>query len=604
MIDNIKSMFIAVDIVGNIHFINSWGMRKLGYSPGEINLKSLLEIINEDDKKKVQESLFRLAEKPQETLQWQDRKRCKNGDILGFRNEASLITTDSDAFILIHCFESSECVETEVELVSENTVCEPLLQESENRFRSLFEHHPDAIYLMDAAGNYLYVNRFFEEKSGYTAEEALKQSFVPLVSPEDYERSSFHFQKALEGEPQNYEVRAYSKNGTHYDVHLTNVPIFEGDKVIGVYGIAKDVTETKRNREKLEQLHHINQLILNSVGEGIYGIDIESNVIFWNSAAENITGYQQEEFESESEYLHNLIHHTNAEGKQISTKDCPIHHSLHTGTSIHVQDDIFWRKDGTSFPVEYITNPIIENCSFVGTVITFKDISEMKKTEELLHNSEKLKAVGQLAAGIAHEIRNPLTSLKGFLQLTQTVPEQKQEYFKIMKEELNRIEIILSELLLLAKPQAAVFEQKDIRTLLLNVITLLDTQAIMNNVQIMSKFEADDLIIKCDANQIKQVFINLIKNAIESMPGGGEVFINAIRQGSRINVQVLDQGCGIPEDKLGMIGQPFFSTKEKGTGLGLMVSYSIIENHHGKISVNSRLSEGTSFTVTLPAYLE
>jgi PAS domain S-box-containing protein len=468
MLDKLSSMFIAVDIVGNIHFINSCGVRKLGYFTDELAVKSLLDIVHINDKKMVRESLFRLAANPQETLQWEDSKQSKDGDILTFKNEASFITTDSgDAFILIHCIESD------------------------------------------------------------TREE---------------------------------------------------------------------------NTAEIDQLHHINQLILNSVSEGIYGLDIESNVIFWNLAAEKLTGYQHEEFESKS--LYNLIHHSNAKGERVSAKDCPIFKSLHSGTSIHVQEDILWRKDGTSFPVEYITNPIMENENFVGTVIAFKDISEKKKTQELLHNSEKLKAVGQLAAGIAHEIRNPLTSLRGFLQLAQTNGNQKQEYYKIMKEELNRIEIILNELLLLAKPQAAVFEQKDIRTLLLNVITLLDTQAIMNNVQIISKFDSDDLIIECDANQIKQVFINLIKNAIESMKDGGEIFVKAARQDGRINVQVVDQGCGIPEETLGMIGQPFFSTKEKGTGLGLMVSYSIIENHQGKISVKSRLGEGTSFTVTLPAFLE
>jgi PAS domain S-box-containing protein len=595
-------MFIAVDIVGNIHFINSFGVRKLGYSPDELNVKSLLDIINDDDKMKVRESLFRLAEKPQESLQWEDRKRSKDGNMLRFKNEASFITTDSDAFILIHCIESSKPVEVDAELVGQNLVCDPLLQKSENRYGSLFDHHPNAIYVMDVEGNYLYVNRLFVENFGYTTEEVLKQASIPLVSPEDDERALSHFKRVLEGEPQNYEIQVFSKNGTCVDVYVTNVPIIEGDKVIGVYGIMKDINESKRNREELEQLHHINHLILNSVGEGIYGIDIESNVIFWNLAAQKMTGYQQEAINSE--YIHNLIHHTNTKGERVSAKDCPIHQALHTGTSIHVQEDIFWKKDGTSFPVKYITNPIMENGNCVGTVITFKDISEKKKTEELLHNSDKLKAVGQLAAGIAHEIRNPLTSLKGFLQLTQTDADQKQEYYKIMKEELNRIEIILSELLLLAKPQATVYQQKDIRTLLLNVMTLLDTQAIMSNVQIMSKFDSDDLLIKCDANQIKQVFINLIKNAIESMTDGGEVFIKATRQDGRITVQVIDQGCGIPEEKLGMIGQPFFSTKEKGTGLGLMVSYSIIENHQGKISVISRLSEGTSFTVSLPASLE
>lgn len=490
LFDKIESMYIAVDIVGNIHFINSFGAQKLGFSSEELNVKSLLSIVSDNDKKLVRECLFRLADQPMDTIEWKDRKIDKNGDVIPFQNEASFITTDCDAFILIHCIAVSEADNTKVIAVKQNQIRDPRLQESEYQYSSFFDHHPDVIY-------------------------------------------------------------------------------------------------------------HINQLILNSVHEGIYGLDLQSNVIFWNIAAEKMTGYQQEAFASKN--LHDLIHHTDSKGEHVYLENCPIYQSLHSGTSIHVQEDIFWREDGTSFPVEYITNPIMVNGHFVGAVVTFKDITEKKKTEELIHNSDKLKAVGQLAAGIAHEIRNPLTSLKGFLQLTQSDVDQKQEYYKIMKEELNRIEIILSELLLLAKPQAAVYEQKDVRILLLNVITLLDTQAIMSNVQIQSKFHSDGLFINCDPNQMKQVFINLIKNAIEAMTEGGEVIVEASRQNDTITIEVVDQGAGIPEEKLGMLGQPFFSTKEKGTGLGLMVSYSIIENHQGKVSVHSRVGEGTTFTVTLPA---
>lgn len=227
--------------------------------------------------------------------------------------------------------------------------------------------------------------------------------------------------------------------------------------------------------------------------------------------------------------------------------------------------------------------------------------NERKLTEELLRNSEKLTIAGQLAAGIAHEIRNPLTSLKGFLQLIKKGPDYKTEYLDIMEAELDRIEVIVNELLLLAKPTDRKFEEKDVKSMLQNVITLLETQALIHNVQILTAF-TPGVTIYCDENQMKQVFINLMKNAIEAMPGGGKLLIQVKKKQELAVIRFIDQGCGIPKEKLKQIGSPFYSTKEDGNGLGLMVSYNIIENHHGKIHIESEIGVGSTFTVSLPIY--
>jgi signal transduction histidine kinase len=228
-----------------------------------------------------------------------------------------------------------------------------------------------------------------------------------------------------------------------------------------------------------------------------------------------------------------------------------------------------------------------------------------KKSYELLQASEKLAIAGQMAAGIAHEIRNPLTALKGFLKLMRNGSEGKKEYFDIMDSELDRIELILSELLLLSKPQQNMaLQRKELLNLLHQVVVLLETQASLNNVQLMTRSLSDQLYINASENHMKQVFINIIKNAIEAMPSGGEITVEVEQTDSQVIVSITDQGFGIPEEHLTKIGEPFYSTKQTGTGLGLAITQKIIESHGGTIKISSRLGEGTTFVVMLPLLSE
>ncbi|MEC2308396.1 PAS domain-containing protein [Bacillus atrophaeus] len=233
--------------------------------------------------------------------------------------------------------------------------------------------------------------------------------------------------------------------------------------------------------------------------------------------------------------------------------------------------------------------------------VILRDISERKQTEELMLKSEKLSIAGQLAAGIAHEIRNPLTAIKGFLQLMKPTMEGNDHYFDIVFSELSRIELILSELLMLAKPQQHAFkEHLNLKKLISEVTALLETQANLNGIFIKTAFQRDSIFINGDQNQLKQVFINLIKNAVESMPDGGTVEIDTTEDEHSVHVTIKDEGEGIPEKVLKRIGEPFLTTKEKGTGLGLMVTFNIIENHQGTIQVDSKPEKGTAFKISFP----
>lgn len=236
-----------------------------------------------------------------------------------------------------------------------------------------------------------------------------------------------------------------------------------------------------------------------------------------------------------------------------------------------------------------------------AAVSIFKDITKERIEEERLMQSEKLNTAGQLAAGIAHEIRNPLTSINGFLKLMRSNQRNKEMYFDIIESELKRIELIVGELLVLAKPQSSVRSRPlDIVPLIFQIVTLMKVQSAFKNIELEMITSSESVWIQGEANQIKQVFINLLKNGIEAMTNNGRIWIRIESSPYEVLIQVQDQGSGMTTEQLQSLGQPFYTTKETGTGLGYMITQNIVHNHNGSIHVESTPGEGTTFTVKLP----
>ncbi|MBY6037902.1 PAS domain S-box protein [Fictibacillus nanhaiensis] len=235
-------------------------------------------------------------------------------------------------------------------------------------------------------------------------------------------------------------------------------------------------------------------------------------------------------------------------------------------------------------------------------VTVLKDITDQKLTEQKLLKAETLNVVGELAAGVAHEIRNPLTSLKGFVQLIQNQTNDYNQYLSIILSEVDRIEHIIKEFLVLSKSNTQNFDLASAEEIIKDTVDLLNTQAIIKNIEIRTEFEEQLPLIYCDPMQLKQVFINFIKNAIEASSIGMyvEVKMRMSADHEYVQIQIRDFGCGMDEAILKKIGKPFFTTKNEGTGLGLMVSNNIIKHHNGKIDVKSEKGKGTNFLISLP----
>lgn len=233
-------------------------------------------------------------------------------------------------------------------------------------------------------------------------------------------------------------------------------------------------------------------------------------------------------------------------------------------------------------------------------------VKQLNESREYIQQTEKLSIVGELAAGIAHEIRNPLTSLKGFTQLLESKFPTESDYVEIMISEIDRINTIVGELLLLAKPSKDDFVDVPLYGVLEDVCTLMSAQTNLHGIIIHRDYSNEIRFAKVNAveNKLKQVFINLIKNAIEAMDRGGTITLQTELLGDKIRIAFKDNGIGIPSHVLQMLGKPFFTTKEKGTGLGLMVSNSIIESHNGQLKIDSEEGIGTTVQVILPTLVK
>jgi PAS domain S-box-containing protein len=353
----------------------------------------------------------------------------------------------------------------------------------------------------------------------------------------------------------------------------------------------------------LENLSRRNQLILNSAGEGIYGVSLEGKITFANPAAARILGYSIEELMGQS--MHTLLHHSRANGMPYLASESPIDATLREGTVQSRLEELFHRRDGSSFPVEYVSTPIQERDCLIGAVVIFKDITDRRLVEQMKD---------EFVSVVSHELRTPLTSIRSTLGLLASgwldnQPEKSRRMLEIASTNTNRLVRLLNDILDVERIKFGKVPMDKTRChaaeLMLQSVDGMRATAEKAGVSLSVVPLEVDLWVDCD--RIIQTFTNLLSNAIKFSPAGSTVFLTGqINRQSEVLFQVRDTGIGIPADKLELIFDRFqqvdasTSRSQGGTGLGLTICREIIQQHGGKIWVESQLGQGSTFCFTLP----
>ncbi|MFE1243093.1 ATP-binding protein [Fictibacillus sp. NPDC058756] len=250
-----------------------------------------------------------------------------------------------------------------------------------------------------------------------------------------------------------------------------------------------------------------------------------------------------------------------------------------------------------------LSSSLIILATLIAIIYLIENMKEQIEMKQELIRTEKMNVVSQLAASVAHEIRNPMTSVRGFMQLMQKeeLTKEQQLYISISIEELDRAQEIINQYLALAKPQTDQYETIDLTSVIQQSIDVMHSYAILNSIQITQQVESS-LEIEGLKLEIQQVLINIIKNAIEAIKSEGEIWISAEKNANGfVSIQIKDNGVGMTGNQIKKLGSPYYSTKEKGTGLGLTVCHQIVKQMGGQILIKSELKKGTCFTINLPS---
>jgi PAS domain S-box-containing protein len=495
-----------------------------------------------------------------------------------------------------------------------NKELEQKIRRTEYKYQDLIENANDLIFTLNLKGDFIFINRRLSTLAGFTREDWIGRSFFDLVAPEDRVEARNNFNLTLKGRARIFEIRMICQSGIPLFLSMNINPIFEKGEVVGAVGIARDITQRKKLEQEITELKNFNESIIQSMGAGLITLDLERRITSFNNGAEEVLGYKNDEVVGR--YLDEVI--PVEESRKLMPDIISQNHSL-----LNREIELTC-KDGSRVFVGYTITPRIDNHNLkVGTIISFRDISQIKQMQVEVVRMDRLASLGVLASGVAHEVRNPLAGIK---TMAQTLEEEidkndpRQEYLSRIIRQVNRLDELLRTLFSYAKPRQPIRKLHRLHDIIQEVDILLDDRIKKKKIDYTKILPKDLHKVFVDFHQIQQVFINLFLNAIEAMPNGGSfelkaravetiiyardrrkrAFVNQNKESRYVEVTIRDSGVGIKPDQLNNIFDPFFTTKPQGTGLGLSVVYRIIEEHNGEIRVDSKLGEGTTFTLLLP----
>ncbi len=487
---------------------------------------------------------------------------------------------------------------------------EKALRESEEKYRNLFERVQHGLFISTKEGKFLDCNQALLNMLGYSS----KDEFLTIdiakdlyVNPEDRRI----FQKLVEekGFVKDFEVEFKKKNGEKITILLTaHAKRDEEGNIVGYEGLNIDISERKRMEKELRDANEFFMNMIESSVDGIIVTNMKGDILIFNKGAENILGYKAEEVIGK---LNIRSIYSPGVAKEVMEKmRSPDYGGIGRLKSFPI---IHRRKDGELIEGDLSASIIYdEDGKEIATIGIFKDIRErlkmereLRETQQALLQAEKLAAMGRLTSQIAHELNNPIYGIMNTLELLKTeIPKEskRRRILELSLSETQRLAEILRNMLSFSKPEEEERRPVRINELIDGILLVMDKQMKESNIKIETQFDEEIPEIIASTNQMRQVMLNMFKNAKEAMPKGGTLSVRTKMEDNKVLIKIQDTGIGISEEIRDKIFDAFFTTKQKvkGVGLGLSVCYGIIKDHGGEIKVESKEGEGTIFTIQLP----
>jgi len=494
--------------------------------------------------------------------------------------------------------------------ITERKKFEKELKESEEKFRNLFERVRHGLFISTKEGRFLDCNQAMWGLLGYQSKEEFLKIDIGkdlYVNPES--RETFMELVEKQGFVKDLEVEWRKKNGEKITVLITaDAKKDEKGAVIGYEGIKIDISDRKRMEKELKGANDFLMNLIESSVDGIIVTDMKGDILLFNKGAEDLLGYKTEEVVGKMNIR--SIYQPGVAKEVMDKMRSPDFGGVGKLTSFPI---FHRRKDGELIEGDLSASLIYdEKKNEIASVGIFKDLRERLKMErelreiqQALLQSEKLAAMGRLTSQIAHELNNPIYGIMNTLELlkTEIPPESKRRrILELSLSEIQRLSEMLRNMLSFSKPEEEKRRPIKIDELIEGILLVMEKQMRESNIQVETSFNPDIPEIMASTNQMRQVMLNILKNAKEAMPKGGTLFVRTSKEDNRILIHIEDTGMGVPEEIRDKIFEAFFTTKQKvkGVGLGLSVCYGIIKDHDGEIKVESEEGKGTTFTISLP----